>query len=91
MKSTGIVRKVDTLGRIVIPKELRRIYDIKEKDAVEIYTDGDRIIIQKYIPTLLTPTEQALHLLQSQNFHDKRIDNKITELAVLINGDSHEK
>lgn len=46
MKSTGIVRKVDELGRVVIPIELRRILDIAEKDALEIYTDADKIILK---------------------------------------------
>ena len=50
MKSTGIVRKVDELGRIVIPIELRRTLDIEEKDALEIYVDNDRIILRKYEP-----------------------------------------
>lgn len=50
MKSTGIVRKVDELGRIVLPKELRRTLGIKEKDPVEIYIDGDKIILKKYLP-----------------------------------------
>ncbi|MBQ8623765.1 MAG: AbrB/MazE/SpoVT family DNA-binding domain-containing protein [Oscillospiraceae bacterium] len=48
MKSTGIVRKVDELGRIVIPMELRKSMDIKEKDPLEIFTDGDRIVLKKY-------------------------------------------
>jgi len=48
MKSTGIVRKVDELGRVVIPIELRRTLDIAEKDALEIYVDGDKIILKKY-------------------------------------------
>lgn len=50
MKSTGIVRKVDELGRVVIPIELRRTLDIAEKDALEIYVDSDRIILRKYEP-----------------------------------------
>ncbi|AIF41977.1 MULTISPECIES: AbrB/MazE/SpoVT family DNA-binding domain-containing protein [Virgibacillus] len=48
MKSTGIVRKVDELGRVVIPIELRRTLDIHEKDAMEIYVDNDKIILKKY-------------------------------------------
>ncbi|GGI43328.1 AbrB/MazE/SpoVT family DNA-binding domain-containing protein [Mammaliicoccus stepanovicii] len=52
MKSTGIVRKVDELGRVVIPIELRRLLDIAEKDALEIYTDDDKIILKKYSPTM---------------------------------------
>lgn len=51
MKSTGIVRKVDELGRIVLPIELRRTMDIAEKDAIEIYVDGASIILRKYEPT----------------------------------------
>ncbi len=48
MKSTGIVRKVDELGRIVIPIELRRTLDIAEKDSLEIYVEGERIILAKH-------------------------------------------
>lgn len=50
MKSTGIVRKVDELGRIVLPIELRRTLDIAERDALEIYVDGTSIILKKYQP-----------------------------------------
>ena len=53
MKSTGIVRKVDELGRIVLPIELRRTMDIAEKDAIEIYVDGSSIILGKYEPTCI--------------------------------------
>ena len=53
MKSTGIVRKVDELGRIVLPIELRRTMDIAEKDAIEIYVDGPSIILRKYEPTCI--------------------------------------
>lgn len=51
MKSTGIVRNVDELGRIVLPKELRNSFGIEPKDALEIFTEGDRIILQKYTPS----------------------------------------
>ena len=50
MKSTGIVRKVDELGRVVIPIELRRTLNIGEKDGLEIYVDHDRIVLRKYEP-----------------------------------------
>lgn len=52
MKSTGMVRKVDELGRVVIPIELRRSLDIKEKDAIEIYVDDDKIILKKYVANM---------------------------------------
>lgn len=51
MKETGIVRKVDELGRIVLPIELRRTLDISVKDALEIYVDGDTIMLKKYAPS----------------------------------------
>jgi len=48
MKSTGIVRRIDELGRIVLPAEMRRIFNINEKDAVEIFTKDDTIILKKW-------------------------------------------
>ena len=51
MKSTGIVRKVDELGRIVLPIEMRRTLDIGEKDALEIYVEGSSVILKKYKPS----------------------------------------
>lgn len=48
MKSTGIVRRIDELGRIVLPIELRRTLDIEIKDPMEIYLDGDKIILKKH-------------------------------------------
>lgn len=53
MKSTGIVRKVDRLGRVVIPIELRRNLDIEEKDALEIFIDGEHIVLKKYAPACI--------------------------------------
>ena len=53
MKSTGIVRKVDELGRIVLPIEIRRSLDINVKDPVEIFIDNERIILQKYSPSCI--------------------------------------
>ncbi|NFV47557.1 AbrB/MazE/SpoVT family DNA-binding domain-containing protein [Clostridium botulinum] len=53
MKSIGLVRKVDELGRIVIPVELRRNLNIAERDAVEIYVDGEQIILKKYEPACI--------------------------------------
>ena len=53
MKSTGIVRKVDELGRIVIPREIRNKFEIAEKDPLEIYVDGTSIILKKYEPNCI--------------------------------------
>ena len=53
IKSTGIVRKVDELGRVVLPIELRRTLGIDEKDALEIYVDSEKIILKKYEPACI--------------------------------------
>ncbi|MFZ5988042.1 MAG: AbrB/MazE/SpoVT family DNA-binding domain-containing protein [Bacillota bacterium] len=50
MKSTGIVRKVDELGRIVLPMELRRTLEIEEKDPIEFFVDGASVVLKKYQP-----------------------------------------
>jgi len=50
MKSTGIVRKIDELGRIVLPMELRKILNINVKDSMEIYVEGENIVLRKYEP-----------------------------------------
>ena len=53
MKSTGIVRKVDQLGRIVLPMKLRREYRIDDGDGIEIFTEGDMIVMKKYEPACI--------------------------------------
>lgn len=53
MKSTGIVRKVDELGRVVIPVELRRTLNIEDKDPLEIYVDEEKVIFKKYEPACI--------------------------------------
>lgn len=53
MKATGIVRKVDELGRIVLPIELRRTLDIEIKDPLEIFVNDDCIILKKYTPACI--------------------------------------
>lgn len=72
MKSTGIVRKVDELGRIVLPIELRRTLDIDIKDSIEIYVENDAIILKKYEPT-------CIFCGSSENlstFHEKNVCKK---------------
>ncbi len=53
MKSTGIIRRVDELGRVVIPIEIRNQFNIVEKDPIEIYVDGSSIILKKYEPNCI--------------------------------------
>ena len=53
MKETGIVIKIDSLGRVVIPSEIRRVLDIQDRDDLEIYTEGDKILLAKHAPACL--------------------------------------
>ena len=53
MKSTGVIRRVDELGRVVIPIELRTQFGISEKDPMEIYVDGSSIVLKKYEPNCI--------------------------------------
>lgn len=69
MKSTGITRQIDELGRFVLPVEIRRAMDINVKDALEIYTEEGRIILQKYQPSCCF-CKNANDILM---FEDKRI------------------
>lgn len=78
MKSTGIVRKVDELGRIVLPIELRKTMQIMEKDALEIFTNNDMIILKKYAPADIFTGEME-DLIEYQG---KRVSKKsIKEMA----------
>ncbi len=64
MKSTGIVRKMDRLGRIVIPKELRRVMRIEEDvDAMEIFTEGNTVILKKYEPSCVCCNESDPNII----------------------------
>ena len=60
MKSTGMTRQVDELGRFVLPIEIRRALDIKVKDTLEIFTDEERIVLQKYQPACSFCSNAAL-------------------------------
>lgn len=69
MKATGIVRKLDYLGRVCLPKELRRKLHISDDDAVEIYVDGESIVLKKYdaagdMEQLLDNLERSIKLLE---------------------------
>lgn len=53
MKAVGIVRKLDPLGRITLPIEVRRNLDIQEEDPLEVFTEGDTIVLKKYAPACI--------------------------------------
>ena len=69
MKSTGMVRKIDELGRIVLPAEIRQSMDINVRDSLEIFTDGGRIVLQKYQPSCIFCNDAG----DVVYFNDKRI------------------
>ena len=81
MKSTGVVRKLDDLGRITLPIELRRNLNIGEHDPLEIFVDDDRIILRKYEASdIFTGNMDELI-----DFHDKKVSKQsIMEMAIVL-------
>jgi transcriptional pleiotropic regulator of transition state genes len=80
MKATGIVRKVDKLGRIVLPIELRNTLEIGIGDPIEIYVDGDYIILRKYAPQCIF----CGNAKDVESIHGKNVcTNCLTELKEL--------
>ena len=72
MKATGIVRKVDELGRIVLPIELRRTLNIEIKDPLEIYVDGESIMLKKYQPAcVFCGSSDNIKLINGKNVCEK--------------------
>ena len=82
MKNTGVVRKLDELGRSTLPMELRRSLDLNEKDALQIYVDGDKIILEKYSPSdIFSGSKEYL-----VEYKGKKVSvESIKELAKLAN------
>lgn len=84
MKSTGIVRKLDELGRVVIPIEIRNQFDISQKDPVEIYVDGSSIVIKKFEPNCIF-CGSTKNLV---TYHDKQVCKKCSEKIANLKEDS---
>ena len=80
MKATGVVRRIDELGRMVLPCELRRVMDIKDRDSLEVFVDGDKIVLRKYEPAC-TFTGSANELFEYQG--RKVSKQAIAEMAKL--------
>lgn len=74
MKSTGIIRKVDELGRIVLPIELRRNLDIAERDELEIYVEGDNVILRKHEASCVFCGSAALYQLNGKHICAQCLD-----------------
>jgi len=80
MKATGVVRRVDDLGRIVLPCELRRVMHIKDRDSLEVFVDRDSIVLKKYEPACIF-TDETKGLIE---YKGRRVSkNAISEMASL--------
>lgn len=80
MKTTGIIRKVDDLGRIVLPIELRRTLDIAERDELEICMENDQIILRKYEPACIFCSSDRRLILYSGKNVCRECVRKMTEV-----------
>ena len=80
IKSTGIIRRVDELGRVVIPIELRNKFGIIEKDPIEIFVDGSSIILRKYEPNCIFCGSSKNLLEYNEKLVCKKCADKINKL-----------
>lgn len=81
LKSTGIIRKVDELGRVVIPIELRNKFGIAEKDPIEIFVDGTSIVLKKYEPNCVFCGSTKKLVSYSDKLVCSKCAEKINKLA----------
>lgn len=82
MKSTGIVRKIDELGRVVLPIELRRTLGIEVKDAIEVFVDDGRIVLQKYAPNV--EKEEVISALEKLKVTAKSDEKEVLQRAIKL-------
>lgn len=87
MKSTGIIRRVDELGRVVIPMEIRNQFNIVEKDPIEIYVEGSCIVLKKYEPNCIF-CGNTKNLVE---YKDKLVCDKCTSLLNSLQENSKNK
>lgn len=91
MKSTGIVRKVDDLGRIVLPMELRRLLDIEPRDSLEIFVDGEKVILKKYEPQCIFCSQaENMNVFKGKNICSECLKD-VVELLDLVNNKKDDK
>ena len=84
MKNTGVVRRLDELGRITLPMELRKVFNIEERDSLEIYVEDDKIILKKYATTdIFTGEREDLIEYRGKMVSKKTIED-LAKLAELI-------
>ena len=88
LRPTGVIRRIDDLGRLVIPKEIRRILRIRENDPLELFISGSTVVVAKYNP--VKPVEASLELLKQAVEDEPALDCadelliKIKEMAVIL-------
>lgn len=83
MKATGIVRRMDELGRVVIPREIRERFHIKEGDPLEIFTEDDKIVFRKYDTS--NDKEEAVETLQEW-LKDEEANTSLTDVEKIMFG-----
>ncbi len=87
MKATGIIRRIDDLGRVVIPKEIRRIYGLREGTSMEIYTASDgQVVFKKYLVDgeVIEHANSFIDLLGTANIDQTEKDNMINQVNAMI-------
>ena len=92
MRATGIVRRVDDLGRVVIPKEIRRSMGIKEGEPLEIYLENDAVIFRRYSYNLVQEVERVAELIECNCNADREtmadISRMLSTVAELVKGEN---
>ena len=95
MRATGIVRRVDDLGRVVIPKEIRRSMGIKEGEPLEIYLENDAVIFRRYSYNLVQEVERVAELIECNCNADREtmadISRMLSTVAELVKGEGDDK
>ena len=94
MRATGIVRRVDDLGRVVIPKEIRRSMGIKEGEPLEIYLENDAVIFRRYSYNLVDEVKRVAELIECNCNADREtmvdISRMLSTIAELVKGEECE-
>ena len=95
MRATGIVRRVDDLGRVVIPKEIRRSMGIKEGEPLEIYLENDAVIFRRYSYNLVNEVERVAELIECNCNADREtmadISRMLSTVAELVKGEEDDE
>ena len=95
MRATGIVRRVDDLGRVVIPKEIRRSMGIREGEPLEIYLENDAVVFRRYSYNLVKEVERVAELIECNCNADREtmadISRMLSTIAELVKGEEDDE